>query len=182
MALDTVSLAQAPTGRSLRIVGIDGGRMVRRRLTAMGLREGGEIRLVRAIRGGPAEIEIGAARLMLGAGMSAKIRVADTLAHGAAAAETNAPPAPRLTLRDLKVGDHGRVLDFVPGGSPAYRRRLLAFGVTRGEAFRVERVAPLGDPVEIVLRGFSLSLRRDEAEAVLVEKEPDATRPPGVRR
>lgn len=75
-------------------------------------------------------------------------------------------------LRDMAVGDSGRVCGFLEGGSAAYRRKLLALGLTKGTGFRVTRVAPLGDPVEIVVRGFSLSLRRDEAEIVLVE--PDA--------
>ncbi|MGE4527046.1 MAG: ferrous iron transport protein A [Rhodospirillaceae bacterium] len=73
-------------------------------------------------------------------------------------------------LRDMAVGDSGRVLGFLEGSS-AYRRKLLALGLTKGAAFRVTRVAPLGDPVEIVVRGFSLSLRRAEADIVLVEKE-----------
>ncbi|WP_337996656.1 FeoA family protein [Oleispirillum naphthae] len=73
-------------------------------------------------------------------------------------------------LRDMAVGDSGRVLGFLEGSS-AYRRKLLALGLTKGAAFRVTRVAPLGDPVEIVVRGFSLSLRRAEADIILVEKE-----------
>jgi ferrous iron transport protein A len=44
-------------------------------------------------------------------------------------------------------------------------------GLTRGTEFTVKRVAPLGDPVEISVRGFALSLRKDEAAAVMVEKE-----------
>ncbi len=74
-------------------------------------------------------------------------------------------------LRDMAVGESGRVTGFVAGGSPAYRRKLLALGLTKGSTFKVTRVAPLGDPVEIVLRGFSLSLRRDEAGIVLIERE-----------
>ena len=44
-------------------------------------------------------------------------------------------------------------------------------GLTKGTEFTVKRVAPMGDPVEINLRGFALSLRKDEADSVLVEKE-----------
>lgn len=74
-------------------------------------------------------------------------------------------------LREMAVGESGRVTGFVGGGSAAYRRKLLALGLTKGSVFKVTRIAPLGDPVEIVLRGFSLSLRRDEADIVLVERE-----------
>lgn len=76
-----------------------------------------------------------------------------------------------MTLGDLGVGDEGRVVGFAKG-SRAYRSRLLAMGLTPGTAFSVTRFAPLGDPVEIRVRGFALSLRRREATALLVEKCP----------
>lgn len=75
-----------------------------------------------------------------------------------------------MTLRDLAVGEHGRVLGFAPG-SRAYRGRLLAMGLTPGTEFAVVRFAPLGDPVEIHVRGFALSLRRSEASMLLVERQ-----------
>lgn len=79
-----------------------------------------------------------------------------------------------LVLRDLAVGESGRITGFQAGAS-AYRRKLLALGLTKGATFRITRVAPLGDPVEITVRGFSLSLRRDEAEIVLVARDtPEA--------
>jgi len=76
----------------------------------------------------------------------------------------------KTSLRDLDVGKRGKVAGFVKG-STAYRKKLLAMGLTRGTEFTVNRVAPLGDPMEINVRGFALSLRKDEAAAVLVEKE-----------
>ena len=54
-------------------------------------------------------------------------------------------------------------------GSRGYRRKLLAMGLTPGTGFSVTRVAPMGDPVEIRVRGFKLSLRKDEAAALKVE-------------
>ena len=83
---------------------------------------------------------------------------------------TASAQASELVLRDMAVGESGRITGF-GAGAPAYRRKLLALGLTKGAAFRVTRVAPLGDPVEITIRGFSLSLRRDEAEIVLVSRE-----------
>lgn len=59
---------------------------------------------------------------------------------------------------------------FAPG-SQEYRARLMAMGLTPGTPFRVQRLAPLGDPVEIEVRGFSLSLRRTEADVIEVERE-----------
>ena len=72
-------------------------------------------------------------------------------------------------LKDLAVGDRGRVAGFGEG-SRAYRRKLLSMGLTPGTEFTVTRYAPMGDPIEIRVRGFNLSLRKDEAESLLVER------------
>ena len=74
-----------------------------------------------------------------------------------------------MTLGDMQVGETGRVTGFEAGGR-SYRKKLLAMGLTRGTPFTVNRVAPMGDPVEISLRGFRLTVRRDEAVVVLVER------------
>jgi ferrous iron transport protein A len=80
-------------------------------------------------------------------------------------------------LQDLKVGEKARVVGFLKGdpAQKAYRQKLLAMGLTPGVVFVVNRVAPMGDPVEISLRGFALSLRKDEAATLLLEScEEDA--------
>jgi len=74
-----------------------------------------------------------------------------------------------LNLKDLKSGDKARVTGFKTEGR-TYRKRLLAMGLIPGTEFSVVRFAPLGDPVEIALRGFSLTLRKDEADILSVEK------------
>lgn len=74
-----------------------------------------------------------------------------------------------MTLKDLQVGDRAKVAGFLESGG-AYRRKLLSMGLTPGAEISVTRVAPMGDPVEIRVRGFALSVRRDEAEAISVEK------------
>ncbi len=74
-----------------------------------------------------------------------------------------------LSLKNLHVGDLGKIVGFEQSGKP-YRKRLLAMGLTPGTAFSVTRFAPMGDPVEIKLRGFSLTLRKDEAAILLIEK------------
>lgn len=73
------------------------------------------------------------------------------------------------TLKKLMVGDHARVVGFTEG-SATYRRKLLAMGLTPGTELSVVRVAPLGDPVEIRVRGTAITLRKDEAEALQIEK------------
>jgi ferrous iron transport protein A len=73
------------------------------------------------------------------------------------------------TISELKVGDRARVAGYTDTGR-GYRRKLLTMGLTPGAEIAVARVAPMGDPVEIRLRGFSLSLRKEEAAALNVEK------------
>jgi ferrous iron transport protein A len=74
-----------------------------------------------------------------------------------------------MTLGELKVGDSGRVLS-LSQANREYRRRLLAMGLLPGTEFAVTRVAPLGDPLELRVRGFNLSLRKEEAAAITVER------------
>ena len=71
-------------------------------------------------------------------------------------------------LRDLTVGSQGRVTGYEQG-SASYRQKLLAMGLTTGTEFTLTRQAPLGDPVELLVRGFQLSLRKAEADALIVE-------------
>jgi len=74
----------------------------------------------------------------------------------------------RKTLADLAVGKRGRVMGF-DKGSKEYRKKILAMGLIKGTEFTVNRVAPMGDPIEIRVRGYNLSLRKDEAVALTVE-------------
>ena len=74
-----------------------------------------------------------------------------------------------MGLKNLVIGDLGKIVGFEPTGR-AYRKKLLAMGLTPGTEFSVTRFAPLGDPVEIKLRGFALTLRKDEASVLQIEK------------
>ncbi len=72
-------------------------------------------------------------------------------------------------IGELKVGERAKVAGFAETGR-GYRRKLLTMGLTPGTEIAIARVAPMGDPVEIRVRGFSLSLRKEEAAALDVEK------------
>jgi ferrous iron transport protein A len=78
-----------------------------------------------------------------------------------------APPAP-LTLDQLRPGEHGRVLSLQ--GDDSLTQRLLEMGLLEGEEVEVIGIAPLGDPLEIRLRDYRLSLRRREAARVQVAR------------
>ncbi|MBR6769400.1 MAG: ferrous iron transport protein A [Clostridia bacterium] len=71
------------------------------------------------------------------------------------------------TLRDIKVGGTARVVKV--HGEGALRRRIMDMGITRGVEIYVRKMAPLGDPIEINLRSYELSLRRADAELIEVE-------------
>ncbi|MFK5947216.1 MAG: FeoA family protein [Methylococcales bacterium] len=74
-----------------------------------------------------------------------------------------------IKLKNMSVGEQGKIIGFDKAGK-VYRKRLLAMGLTPGTEFSVTRFAPLGDPVEIKIRGFSLTLRKAEASILLIEK------------
>ena len=71
-------------------------------------------------------------------------------------------------LDELRPGDTAVVLSV--GGDVDLRRRLLEMGFVSGTSVRIVRLAPFGDPMEVQLHGYHLSLRRSEAETVLVER------------
>ena len=73
-----------------------------------------------------------------------------------------------VPLSELKPKERGTIVK-VGGGGPV-RRRILDMGVVPGTEVEVVRVAPLGDPVELLIRGYHLSLRKEEAREILVEK------------
>lgn len=75
----------------------------------------------------------------------------------------------QTTFSTLKPGDTARVTGY-DGGDSGYRRKLLTMGLIPGVCFRMIRTAPLADPVEIQFNGFRLSLRRQEADMMSVEK------------
>lgn len=71
------------------------------------------------------------------------------------------------TLKDLRVGETSKVVRL--HGEGAVKRRIMDMGITKGVEVYIRKVAPLGDPVEINVRGYELSLRKADAEIIEVE-------------
>ena len=71
------------------------------------------------------------------------------------------------TLKDAKIGQTVRVKKLT--GEGAVKRRIMAMGITKGVEVYIRKVAPLGDPIEITVRGYELSLRKADAELIEVE-------------
>ena len=72
-----------------------------------------------------------------------------------------------MTLKSVPVGKSARVVKI--HGEGAIKRRLMDMGLTRGTEVHVRKLAPLGDPIEITLRGYELSLRKADADMIEVE-------------
>ena len=73
-----------------------------------------------------------------------------------------------MTLRELSIGKSGRVITV--GGEKALRHRLLEMGITPHTTIMVKKAAPMGDPIELFLRGYVLTLRLEDAEKITIEE------------
>ncbi len=71
------------------------------------------------------------------------------------------------TLREVKVGDNVKVTKI--NGTGAVKRRIMDMGITKGVEIEVRRVAPLGDPIDLTVRGYQLSIRKADAQMIEVE-------------
>lgn len=78
------------------------------------------------------------------------------------------------TLRDVKVGETATIARL--HGEGALKRRIMDMGLTKGTDVYVKKVAPLGDPIELTVRGYELSVRKDEAACVEVKDVADGER------
>lgn len=72
-----------------------------------------------------------------------------------------------MTLKDLKPGQQGKVGSI--GTTGPLKRRIMDMGITPGVEIKVVKVAPLGDPIEVTVRGYELSLRKDEAQQIQMQ-------------
>ena len=72
-----------------------------------------------------------------------------------------------MTLKDVRIGQSAKVVKLL--GEGAIRRRIMDMGITKGTDVYVRKVAPLGDPLELTVRGYELSIRKDDAKMIIVE-------------
>ncbi len=157
------ALSQTKVGQQVWLVGFQGKGGINR-LLGMGLTPGIRVQIISAQPSGSVVVAIQDNRIGVGAGMAHKILVSDQPLTKAENMENQTS----TLLREMREGTKGRVVGYnqVMRG---YKGKLLSMGMTPGIEFTVIRVAPLGDPVEILVRGFHLSLRKQEADALVVE-------------
>ncbi|MEM9805766.1 MAG: FeoA family protein [Cyanobacteria bacterium P01_D01_bin.56] len=178
-------LSHTKTGDIVLVVGFTVAKDGLERLVSMGITRGAQLEVTNCTSGGSIMVAIDNTRLGLGAGIANNIlvrrsgmsnslflnpssqqEVLQSLSSQQLNQET--PMQTRLHLRELPVGSRGRITGYGQG-SDSYRQKLLAMGLTPGAEFTIIRQAPLGDPVELQVRGFQLSLRKVEADALIVE-------------
>ena len=167
-----VPLHKARQGERLKVKQLEAGKKMQLRISSMGLKTNDEIEVVSNGFGGQVVIAAGDTRLVLGSGMAQKIWVEpvgtapDSLKDGTAALSFE-PETVRVLLCDMKAGQEATIARV--SGENALRRRLLEMGINRGTRVYVEKYAPLKDPVELVVKGYHISLRVEEAAHILVE-------------
>lgn len=164
-------LPMAVVGDRLWIVQIQGGHRIVRRLMDLGLTQGSEITIVSRTESGSMIVGFQGCRIGLGAGIAHRIIASTTLLDPPTSTPTlpvDAPMATPLHLGDLAIGQSGRILGYETSHR-TYREKLLSMGLTPGTPITITRQAPMGDPIEIEVRGFKLSLRKAEAAALRVE-------------
>ncbi|MCT7954993.1 FeoA family protein [Laspinema palackyanum] len=161
-----LSLAQA--GDRLRVTQITGGSSLKTYLEEMGVRQGTEFLVIDRSGSGSAIVMMADCQIGLGAGMTGNILCVDST-QGYRERQNLPKKGLKTRLREIAIGAKGRIIGY-ESTNRSYKRRLLSMGLTPGTEFKIIRHAPLGDPTEIKVRGFSLTLRKDEADALCIEK------------
>lgn len=170
-------LAMTAIGDRVWVVAIKGGHRMARRLGDLGIVTGSEITVVSRTESGSVVVGLQGCRIGLGAGMAHRVIITtaqvapprtvsphplEQPVNGDAAMQTT------LNLGGLTAGQSGHIVGY-ERTHRAYREKLLSMGLTPGTHFTVTRQAPMGDPIEIEVRGFKLSLRKGEAAALQVD-------------
>ncbi|WDP85066.1 MAG: FeoA domain-containing protein [Desulfobacter sp.] len=168
-----VPLSKAKPGERLIVKSVEAGRKMQLRISSMGLKIGDVVELVSNGIGGQVVVALGENRLVIGTGMAEKIW-GTPMARGCGCGHTDFLTCPRKRCRkgivklcQMKAGQEGRIVRV--SGESVLRRRLLEMGINRGTQIYVEKYAPLKDPLELVVKGYHISLRVEEAGNILVE-------------
>lgn len=165
-----VPLHKAKPGEQLLVKAVDAGKKMQLRISSMGLKIGDTIEMVSSGLGGQVVVASADNRLVIGKGMAEKIWV-QSVPMGSRFAgyhpPVSTPDAETMALSQMKAGQEGTIVRV--SGASLLRRRLLEMGINRGTDIYIEKYAPLKDPLELVVKGYHISLRVEEAANILVE-------------
>lgn len=166
-----VTLDKAKQGEKLIIRELESGKNLHLRISSMGLKAGDAVEIVSSGFGGQVVIAAGDTRLVLGKGMAEKIKVEPYPPESVEDSQSNgvisAHDYETLLLSQMKAGQEGIIRKVT--GKGTLRRRLLEMGINRGTSVYVEKYAPLKDPLELVVKGYHVSLRVEEAANIVVD-------------
>jgi len=160
-----MSLASAKPGERLIIKDISGGAGARMRLLSMGLRVDDDIEVISNLNQGQVVVAADTKRYVLGRGLAQKIQVERDVGGKKAGRPSDGPDNDML-MSEMREGQKG-IISRVRG-SGAVRRRLLEMGFVKGAGITIEKYAPLKDPLELVVKGYHVSLRVEEAAQISV--------------
>jgi len=172
---DVRPLSRLKINESGVVIALTGGQRFVSRLVGLGLNVGSRVQVAQPAGGGggPMLVVTGGARLAIGRGMADKVAVSvdqQECVSGATEQAGNAAGPSGTKIKDMEVGHEAAVVGYTPASDRAYCQKLLRMGLVRGAQFTLIRNAPLGDPVEIALKGFNLTLRAHEADVLNVKR------------
>lgn len=153
------NLMDCETNKVYKFVSFSGQDTYERHLRNLGLLPGTELVLIANEKNQPFIVLFKGTKIGLDNDIAQYIQVSESL---------NSQAEDVKQLNDIEVGKHVQVIDFTETGP--LKRRLMDMGLTKGTLIQVRKYAPLGDPIEITVRGYELSLRKQEASIVLVKE------------
>lgn len=142
------------------IMAITGRERLNKHLAELGLLPGKRITVIQTTSG-----DSGMLVYFQGQRLAMSVEIASQIQVRPLNAEASADAIPLAALAVHKMGIVAKL-----AGQPALRHRLMDMGLTKGTLIKVYNVAPLGDPMELVVRGYKLSIRKQDAQAILVEE------------
>lgn len=175
-ALPTMRLSILGAGQSGVVMRIDAEPATRSFLAGRGIRPGANVVVLAKTEDGSLLVESDRHQTTIAGAIADKVAIQDMQPTEQAASkyfqkEKEVIPTKQIPLSELPAGKEGVIVKINSRGT--LRRRLLDMGLVSGEIISVERVAPLGDPVEFTVKEYHLSLRKKEAEQVIVEVEDE---------
>jgi len=153
------NLMDCETDKVYKFVSFNGKEEHERHLRNLGLLPGTELVLIANEKHQPLIVLFKGTKIGLDNDIAKHIQVSES----SASQTSDVKP-----LNEIEVGKHAQVVDFTASG--ALKRRLMDMGLTKGTLIQVRKYAPLGDPIEITVRGYELSLRKQEASYILVKE------------
>jgi Fur family ferric uptake transcriptional regulator len=158
---EVFALGASGVGEELEVVSLEAEGPDLKRLLGLGFHRDARVQRLSHDSGGVSIVAVEESRLALSREVMDRVRVRSAAGPGRWGHRAAIP------LTDVKVGRSARIVRIC--GHGPIRHRLLEMGITRGVSVFVERVAPLGDPMEVTVKGYYLAIRKEEASQIMVE-------------